>query len=210
MYRTPLPKNDAILSYVYTNPTMESIVNRDDHLLVFGNPVTVATVMKKFELPLVRKNGKMSLGEEEQPSERRAMPPVKEGDKERESEKESSGRRRTLRSGRIAMGADYKPIQAKQSAFAASHQTPGTGGSSMEVVELVPLKKPQEEQGAASKGWGAILGTKVHPVGKYLSRRLSRSNSPPVTAQMSRDTSDIGTVRKFSMIDGDDDKEKIL
>eukprot|EP00602_Paraphysomonas_sp_CaronLab_P005050 CAMPEP_0185030594 /NCGR_PEP_ID=MMETSP1103-20130426/17565_1 /TAXON_ID=36769 /ORGANISM="Paraphysomonas bandaiensis, Strain Caron Lab Isolate" /LENGTH=1609 /DNA_ID=CAMNT_0027565787 /DNA_START=240 /DNA_END=5069 /DNA_ORIENTATION=+ len=64
LYRTPLPRNEAILPYVFTNPPVDTIVNGDDRILVYGNPETVQQVVKKLELPLLRRNGKMALGED--------------------------------------------------------------------------------------------------------------------------------------------------
>eukprot|EP00602_Paraphysomonas_sp_CaronLab_P000471 CAMPEP_0185018052 /NCGR_PEP_ID=MMETSP1103-20130426/903_1 /TAXON_ID=36769 /ORGANISM="Paraphysomonas bandaiensis, Strain Caron Lab Isolate" /LENGTH=1629 /DNA_ID=CAMNT_0027547741 /DNA_START=137 /DNA_END=5026 /DNA_ORIENTATION=- len=64
LYRTPLPRNEGILPYVFTNPPVETTVNGDDRVLVFGNPDTIRSAFTKLGIPLVRRNGKMALGED--------------------------------------------------------------------------------------------------------------------------------------------------
>jgi hypothetical protein len=62
LYRSPLPRNGAILPYIFTNPPKETVLAGQDKIIIFGNPQIAAAVLLQFEIALDRRDGKVSLG----------------------------------------------------------------------------------------------------------------------------------------------------
>jgi hypothetical protein len=62
LYRSPLPRNGAVLPYIFTNPPKETVLAGQDKIILFGNPQIAAAVFLQFEIALDRRDGKVSLG----------------------------------------------------------------------------------------------------------------------------------------------------
>lgn len=54
LYRHRHDRNDAMMSYVYTNPTSGTILVENDRVLVFGNSDVIKKVLQALSLPLTR------------------------------------------------------------------------------------------------------------------------------------------------------------
>ena len=63
LMRTPLPKNSASLPYLYTSPLAETMIHGEDSIMLLGNPHIIESALEQLALPLIRKQGKMALGE---------------------------------------------------------------------------------------------------------------------------------------------------
>lgn len=57
LYRHPHHRNDASMSFVYTNPTKDTFLGEDDHVLVYGNATVLKKVLEALSLPLARQTG---------------------------------------------------------------------------------------------------------------------------------------------------------
>ena len=186
-------------------------MNGDDRLLLYGDPETIQTVLQKFELPLVRKNGNMSLGEETQ-----SMSPSKPKKQPRATlvnvtPSVNAYQPIFAKSQRhLVQEQSYEPKQAKNRRSSAPIMEEKESGHFGEV-ELPPKSKPENSDGgqdAEGKGWGARLGTRVHPVQKYLTGKLSKSRSRSDSPPRSRDTDDLKELTDVGKMFDDNEKDK--